>query len=333
MSYDRRRVECAAGTSGIRGGRNLKGIITDIQRFSIHDGPGIRSTVFFKGCNMRCAWCHNPETLEMDPQLEAFPDRCIGCGDCVTVCRVDAIALEGGKAKVSYERCTACGDCAKICCAEALVMVGKATTAEEVLREVNQDRPYYLDSGGGVTLSGGECFFQKDFAYELLSLCKDGGIHTAIETNMAMPWGEIEPLWPVVDLVMMDIKIMDEALHREWTGVSNRGILENARLLAATGKPLIVRTPVIPGVNDNREEIGAIATFISGFAALRYYELLPYNPLGTDKYRRLGMDYGMAEMRRPPKDKMLELAQVAKGKGARVVTDDVATPSDGRTMS
>jgi pyruvate formate lyase activating enzyme len=300
----------------------MKGIITDIQRFSIHDGPGIRSTVFFKGCNMRCAWCHNPETLEMDPQLEFFPDKCIGCGECAKICRFDAIKLEGGKPKISYELCTACGACAANCCAEALVMVGRSMTPEEVFREVNQDKAYYLDSGGGVTLSGGECFFQKSFALELLSLCKENGMHTAIETNIAAPWEDIEPLLPVVDLVMLDIKIMDDALHLEWTGISNKMILENFRLLAASGKPMIVRTPVIPGINDKADEIGAIAAFAARFPAVLYYELLPYNPLGTDKYRRLGLDYGLDHLRRPPKEKMLELARAAREKGIRVVADD-----------
>ncbi|MDD2502889.1 MAG: glycyl-radical enzyme activating protein [Clostridia bacterium] len=299
----------------------MKGIITEIQRFSIHDGPGIRTTVFFKGCNMRCAWCHNPETLDIHPHIEIFPDKCIGCGECSRVCENGVHIFKNGEREFLREHCKACGKCAKACYAEALVMVGKEMTVEEVIEEVRQDMPYYKNSGGGITLSGGEFTLQKDFAYDLLKACKLEGINTGVESNISLSWKSIEPLLPLIDIVMMDIKIINNGLHKKWTGISNAVILENAKLMSETGKPLIVRTPVIPGINDNEKEIGEIAEFICGFQNLMYYELLPYNPIGKDKYDRLGMPYYIETLKRPDKEKMRSLSKTARAKDIKVVME------------
>lgn len=267
----------------------MDGTITDIQRFSVHDGPGIRTTVFLKGCNLRCGWCHNPETILPGPQLQVYPDRCIGCGACVAACPRGCHTAIDRRKQFDRRLCTACGTCARTCYAEALKLIGRRATAQEVLAEVLEDRAFYVNSGGGVTLSGGEPLCQREFAIEILKLCKAAGVHTAIETNLAWPWDHVEPVLSHLDLLMADIKTMDAALHADWTGQSNERTLDNIRRLAGRDLPLIVRTPVIPGVNDTEKEIGAIADFIADLPNLRYYELLPYHPLGLGKYESLGM--------------------------------------------
>jgi pyruvate formate lyase activating enzyme len=276
----------------------VRGTITEIQRFSIHDGPGIRTTVFFKGCNLHCFWCHNPETHAPGPELELHPDRCISCGACLEACVRGAheLAVQG---KVYHrERCIACGRCATECFAEALVLVGRVVTVDDVMRDVLADRLFYANSGGGVTLSGGEPLLQAEFAAALLTACRAEGIQTAIETAAQLPWKTIAGILPLLDLVMMDIKVIDEAEHRRATGVGNARILANARRIAACGMPLIVRTPVIPGVNDTPEGILAIATFVRDLPSLIYYELLPFHPMAAGKYDSLGRAYAARDLKR-----------------------------------
>jgi len=299
---------------------DMKGLVSDIQRFSVHDGPGIRTTVFLKGCNLRCSWCHNPETLRPKPELQFLPEKCIGCGTCLEACPQGAHALVDGRRVFHRERCVGCGTCAESCYAQALVLIGKEMSAEDVVAEVLEDRVFYENSGGGVTLSGGEPLFQRDFACEVLRLARSEGIHTAIETSMAWPWEHAAPILPDTDLVMVDIKLMDSVRHQDWTGAPNEQILENARRLSHEPRPLIVRTPVIPGVNDTPDEVGRIADLIAGFPNLEYYELLPYHPLGTGKYQSLGMEYKLAGLKRPEGDQMRMLAEVARRRGIEVRT-------------
>ena len=296
----------------------MSGMVSDIQRFSLHDGPGIRTTVFLKGCNLRCAWCHNPETLHPAAELQLFPDKCIGCGACYRACRAGAHVLEGGERRFLRERCQACGECAATCYAEALLLVGRQMSAEEVLAEVVQDRAFYLDSGGGVTLSGGEPLCQPAFTRALLQRCRDAGLSTALETNLCYAWEVLAPLLPLLDLLMLDIKALDTELHQAWTGSGNARILDNARRLGQGELPLIARTPVIPGVNDTAEEISRIAEFLAPFPHLRYYELLPYHPLGTGKYAGLGQPYRLAGTPRPSDDSLRTLAAAARQWGSEV---------------
>jgi pyruvate formate lyase activating enzyme len=316
-----------AGRMG-RGGKNLapahgfnrhmSGIVSDIQRFSVHDGPGIRTTVFLKGCQMRCRWCHNPEALRPGPELQLFLDKCIGCGTCFKVCPRGAHGMESGRRVFHRQRCTACGTCARSCYAEALVLVGRQMTAAEVLAEAVQDREFYADSDGGVTISGGEPIFQPAFAREILALCREAGIHTAIETNLAWPWEQVESVLGVTDLVMADIKMMDPAAHRQWTGVTNDMILDNVQRLGRAGRPLVIRTPVIPGVNDTASEIGRVGSLLAGLANLLYYELLPHNPLAAGKYESLGMEQDEFSAPRGVSDKMNALAAEAGKSGVPV---------------
>jgi pyruvate formate lyase activating enzyme len=292
----------------------MNGRITDIQRFSLNDGPGIRTTVFAKGCNMRCVWCHNPETICGLPQLEFFATKCIGCGGCKPAADTASAGAEDlltdPTGKLRHYR----GNCE----AHALVKVGRTVTPEDVLREASQDRRFYDNSHGGVTLSGGEITVQMDFALETLALLKANGIHTAIETNLAAAWEQFEKLLPLLDLVMFDIKTMDDGRHREGTGVGNERILENALRMSEQSIPLIVRTPVIPGFNDNAESVKGVAEFIRDFANLSYYELVAFNPLGADKYRCLGLPYQMQEAQLIPAETMHTLRKAAAGRGVEV---------------
>lgn len=289
-----------------------RGIVTNIQRFSIHDGPGIRTTVFLKGCNLRCFWCHNPETLKPKAELQIFPDRCIGCGVCFDRCPQGAHVAANGSRLFRRELCVACGTCVETCYAQSLVLVGESKTVEEVVEEVLRDRPFYERSDGGVTLSGGEPLLQLAFSRAILARCKEENLHTAIETAANFPWERVEAILPVTDLVMMDIKLMDADKHRAATGVSNERILDSARRLGQSGKPLIVRTPVVPGVNDQEDEIAAIAAFVATLPNLLYYELLPFHPMARGKYESLDMDYGAQSLKSPSKERMEVLADVAR---------------------
>ena len=305
---------------------SLTGIVFNIQRFSIHDGPGIRTTVFFKGCSLRCFWCHNPEGLRLAPEVQFFPERCIACGECVAACENNAQELTGATRIYHRDLCQMCGRCIETCYAEGLQLTGKTMSVDEVVGEIMQDRAFYDTSGGGVTLSGGEPLLQKEFAYAVLARCRAEGIATAIETTANCRWEDLVELLPVTNLVMMDIKHMDSAKHRAATGVKNERILANAARLAEIGTPLIFRTPVVPGVNDTPAEIAAIAAFVhqitlAGQQNGHYtdsqptYELLPFHQLASSKYHSLGLQYAAEGLQAPSRELMHALAAAAEGEG------------------
>lgn len=262
----------------------MTGIITEIQRGSIHDGPGFRTVVFLKGCPLRCYWCHNPETISPRPELLFEPEKCIGCGGCFAVCPAGARTRDG----IDRERCRACFACAGACPTGALRVSGREITVDEAMEQILADRPFYRASDGGVTLSGGEPLRQVAFAEELLARCRREGVRTAVESSLYGPEETLRRILPLTDLVMADLKSPDDAAHREATGVSNRTILDNLRRVASAGIPLIVRTPVVPGFNDDPETIAEIAAFAARLGSLRYYELLKYHPLGCRKAEQLG---------------------------------------------
>lgn len=266
---------------------NTRGVITSIQRFSLNDGPGIRTTVFFKGCGLRCAWCHNPETVRPENELLVHPEKCIGCGHCAEVCPSGAHVRTGGKFVFDRNKCVGCGKCAEICFPGAMEMAGRLMPVGEVMAEIRQDRAYYRDSGGGVTLSGGEVFRQPEFAGALIDACRRAKIPIAVETNLFWRFEPVRGMLEKLDLVMFDLKLFDSAAHRRWTGEGNETILENAKRLDELNLPLIARTPLIPGVTDSEENIAAIAGLLAGLKNLQYYELLNFNPLGDSKYRSL----------------------------------------------
>jgi pyruvate formate lyase activating enzyme len=296
------------------------GQVFDVQRFSIHDGPGIRTTVFLKGCSLRCFWCHNPESWRRQPELEVYPARCIGCGSCAAICPRGACTMVDGRMSFDAARCDACFACVDACFANGLVVSGYETTASSLIEALLEDRVFYANSGGGVTLSGGEPVLQCAFARAILAGCHAAGIHTAIETAGNYPWRLAETLMPVVDLVMMDLKLLDADRHRAATGVSNHRILENARHFALTSVPLLFRTPVIPTVNDAPDDIRAIAEFVAELACLRgtrgvaapvEYALLPFHQLAGDKYASLGREYRARALTPLTTEQMEDLRQVA----------------------
>ena len=257
----------------------MTAVIFDIQRNSFVDGPGIRTTVFFKGCNLKCKWCHNPESQNFEKQMMIYKNKCTGCGKCASVC------------PHHLSSCEFCGKCEILCPNDARKVCGKEYTPEEVLKEVIKDKTFYETSNGGVTFSGGECMLQADFLCETLKLCKENGIHTAIDTAGCVSWEHFEKIMPYADLFLYDVKCFDEQKHKEYTGVSNKLILENLKKISdTTNKDIIIRIPVIHGVNDDEKEMGMIAEFLKG---IRYtsVDLLPYHKMGEHKYDALDMAY------------------------------------------
>lgn len=272
----------------------MKGTVFDVQRFSIHDGPGIRTTVFLKGCTLRCLWCHNPESQKREPELGFFSHKCTMCGACKKVCEK---AFERG--------CVRCGKCAEVCPTGARELFGKERSGEEVFSVIKRDKEYYLTSGGGVTVSGGEPLLQADFCAEILRLCKEAGIHTAVETAGNVPWENFLKVLPFCDLFLYDVKVMDEDKHRELTGSDNKLILANAEKLRALKKDILFRTPVVPGYND--DQMDKIAAFCG-----KNHELLAYHEIGKSKYQALGREYTVVT--RPPS--MEEMKSLAERVGA-----------------
>jgi len=288
------------------------GLIFDLRRFSIHDGPGIRTTVFLKGCPLDCWWCHNPESRSPERELFFRAQRCIRCGACADACP------EGALAREDPGLCRACGTCAEACYAGAREMVGKEMTVTEIMEEVLKDRPFYEESGGGVTASGGEPLMQAEFLLELFQACKREGLHTALDTNGYAPWEKIESLLTCVDLFLYDLKLMDEERHRQFTGASNRLILENLKRLSGRGASLHLRIPVIPEVNDDEENLCSTAALARTLPGVKRVNLLPYHQTALAKYENLGQSYRLPETRNPSEERMLELARTFSDSGLPV---------------
>lgn len=274
----------------------MRATIFDIERNSFVDGPGIRTTVFFKGCNLRCAWCHNPESQSPKPQMMFYKNKCAGCGKCKEKC------------PNALETCSLCGRCTLYCPHDAREICGKEYTVDEVMREILKDKVFYENSGGGVTFSGGECMLQIDFLEKLLKACKQNGIHTTVDTAGHVPYESFERILPCTDLFLYDVKCYDSDKHIKYTGVSNEQILSNLKRLLESGKNVWIRIPIIPEVNDHEAELVAIKSLLSSYGCPENVELLPYHAMGEHKYAAIGKEAQIFST--PSEEKMMRLKKI-----------------------
>lgn len=275
----------------------VQGLVFDVDTFAVHDGPGIRLAVYLKGCPLGCAWCHSPESRRAAPEILFLPERCVHCGNCAAVCPAGVHEVDGKTHQLDRAACEACGACAEVCPCGALVLKGAWIDAGAIVARAARLRPFFEHSGGGVTLTGGEVTAQPEFAAAVLAGCRALGIHTAIETTGACSWTTLQPLLDQTDLVLYDLKLIDDEAHRRWVGASNRIILDNARRL--DGREVRIRLPLIPGITDTDENVDAVLALMAE-CGLRQLELLPYNPSAAAKYEWLGRPYPLGEATAEP---------------------------------
>lgn len=304
-------------TNFIEGDSLITGTVFNIQKYSIHDGPGIRTTVFLKGCPLACWWCHNPESMALKTEIVFWQNKCIGCGDCVKNCPNEAILFSEQDFKKNEVKCSLCDACIDACPTGAMEKIGKNMTKRDVMKEIEKDRVFYEESGGGVTFSGGEALTQIDFLDSLLEACKSKGIHTALDTSGYAPWQSIARIKDKVDLFLYDIKLMDEGKHSKYTGVSNQLIVENLKKLALNNKKIWIRVPVIPGINDDEDNIEEMGAFIRSLNLSDVF-LLPYHNIAIDKYTRLGKTYQLADLQTLSHKQIDEVSQKLKVFGLNV---------------
>ena len=293
----------------------VQGCVFDIKKYAIHDGPGIRTTVFFKGCPLQCRWCHNPESWKAAPEASFRKGRCVRCGRCETTCQNDAITFSDGYPAADTDKCVLCGACADACLSGAREIVGEQMTVEAVMAEIRKDIIFYDESGGGATFSGGEPLMQLEFLLALLNRCRAEDIHTAVDTTCHAQAGPMGRVAEAADLLLCDIKHMDSDEHQRYTGVPNRLILDNIQTLARAGRRMLIRVPIIPGFNDDQANIAATARFAQSLQTVSRIDLLAYNRGGLEKAARLADEPDLMETQTPDDERMEQIAQVLTGYG------------------
>ena len=294
------------------------GKIFDIKKYAIHDGPGIRTTIFFKGCPLSCRWCHNPESISGATQRLYREERCIGCLECISACLNEAISAAENKLKWEAANCVYCKTCARRCPAEAVEFIGKTMSVEDVVAEISKDTLFYDESSGGVTFSGGEPLMQPSFLTGLLKACGDLDLHRAVDTCGYADTRTLLKVASHVDLFLYDLKHMDPEKHYRYTGVSNEMILGNLKCLSQQGTKIIIRLPVIPGINNDRKNIERTGAFLSPLAGVNQVNILPYHRTAAAKYKNLGLPYDIADIERPARDDLESIARQLERYGLQV---------------
>ncbi|MHA1112180.1 MAG: glycyl-radical enzyme activating protein [Promethearchaeota archaeon] len=298
-----------------------QGYVCEIQKMSTEDGPGIRTTIFFKKCPLRCVWCQNPESLYKKPSIQWFKVKCIGCGTCIDVCKQGALTLDDEGIHIDRDKCNACGECVEACPSTALRMIGEYWDVEKLINEVAKDRAYYLKSGGGITASGGEAAVQSDFVTEFFKRCKEEGFHTALDLTGYLPREKYRQIFPFVDLWLYDLKEFDDKKHQDFTGVSNKRILENIKWLVQENQRIWVRTPMIPTYTATKENIEGIGNFIVNELdnKIERWDLLAYNNLAKAKYARMDMEWPCEDLELLLCEEMENFYEIAQSTGAKNV--------------
>jgi pyruvate formate lyase activating enzyme len=292
-----------------------KQVVLSIARMTVHNGPGIRTLILFKGCPLGCLWCSTPESQKEEPEIAIFPDKCINCGRCIPVCPLNTVNLENETISINRSLCNNCGRCADVCHSEAIRLLGQRMTVEELVEEAKKDIIFYKHSCGGVTLSGGEPLLNPGFVLKLLRALKEEGISTGVDTCGHVPWANIEQVLPYIDFFLWDIKHMNSQKHREFTGVSNELILSNARSVSDRDIPLYIRVAVIPGYNDSEENIRATCEFARGLSSVVEVDLLPLHHLGKARYDSLNRAYLIADIPLIPDIVLQHMKQLVESYG------------------
>jgi pyruvate formate lyase activating enzyme len=292
-------------------------LVLAISRMTIHNGPGLRTVIYLKGCPLHCLWCSTPESQKTGPEIAVYPSKCIHCDQCVPACPLNAISVTDDTVSIDRSLCNNCGKCVEVCYSEAIKLLGQSMTIKELLDEVKKDAAFYKHSGGGVVISGGEPFLNPDFTMKLLRALKEEGINVGIDTCGYVPWKNIEEMLPYIDFFLWDIKHMDPEKHREFTGVSNELILSNIRSVSEKNIPIYIRVPVIPGYNDSEENIRAICEFAQGLSSVVEIHLIPLHHLGKSRYDSLDRVYPINDIPLIPDNVLQDLKQLVESYGLK----------------
>jgi pyruvate formate lyase activating enzyme len=296
---------------------NITGLIFDIKRFAVHDGPGIRTTVFLKGCPLSCWWCHNPEGLKNKQEIIFYEYKCISCNKCIDICSKNALKKINNKLNRNYKICLSCGNCAEICPTASQQIIGRRLTPEKIIEEIEKDRLFFESSSGGVTFSGGEPLMQHTFIKETLKLCKKRGIHTALDTSGYSSTNAFNKTMKYTDLYLYDLKIFDDQKHERYTGVSNKSILKNLETLNKNKKEIILRFTIINDVTNTKENLNDITNFISSLKRINEINLLPFHDV-SEKYQRLGKEYKLKNIQPPSENEIEKIVELFEHRGLNV---------------